>query len=44
MMAGAIVGGYGMAKIARQLPQDIVRNVILAWSIMLTVYAFWHYH
>lgn len=44
MMAGAIIGGYGMAQIARRLPQTIVRNTILAWSIVLTVYAFWHYH
>jgi len=43
MMAGAIVGGYGMAQIARRLPQRIVRNTILAWSIVLTVYAFWRY-
>ena len=44
MMVGAVVGGYGMAKIARKLPPNIVRNTILAWSIILTVYAFWHYH
>lgn len=44
MMAGAIVGGYGMATIARRMPQAIVRNVILSWSMLLTVYAFWHYH
>jgi uncharacterized membrane protein YfcA len=43
MMAGAIVGGYGMAQIARRLPQRIVRNTILAWSIVLTMYAFWRY-
>ncbi len=43
MMGGAIVGGFGMAKVARRLPQDIVRRVILAWSVLLTVYAFFHY-
>jgi uncharacterized membrane protein YfcA len=43
MMAGAICGGYGMAKIARRLPQTIVRNTILCWSMLLTVYAFWRY-
>jgi hypothetical protein len=43
MMAGAIVGGYGMAKLARHLPQHIVRNTILGWSIVLTVYSFWRY-
>ncbi|MCA0434769.1 MAG: sulfite exporter TauE/SafE family protein [Proteobacteria bacterium] len=43
MMAGAVVGGFGMAKLARRLPQDVVRRVILCWSVVLTVYAFWHY-
>ncbi|NJM30636.1 MAG: sulfite exporter TauE/SafE family protein [Rhizobiales bacterium] len=44
MMAGAIVGGYGMAKIARGLPHHVVRNVILGWSIALTAYSIWRYH
>ena len=43
MMAGAIVGGYGMAKIARMIPADKVRMGILAWSILLTCFAFWRY-
>ena len=44
MMAGAIVGGYGMAQVARRMPQKLVRGAILTWSIMLTCYSFWKYH
>ncbi len=44
MMAGAVVGGFGMARIARRMPQTIVRGAILCWSVMLTLYAFWRYH
>jgi hypothetical protein len=43
MMAGAILGGYGMAKLARKLPHHVVRNAILGWSLALTVYSFWRY-
>ena len=43
MMGGAILGGFGMAKVARKLPQHIVRRTILTWSVMLTAYAFYHY-
>ena len=44
MMAGAVVGGFGMAQIARRLPHTVVRTLILGWSMLLTVYAFWRYH
>jgi len=43
MMAGAVVGGYGMSKIARRVPAGKVRLGILAWSIVLTGFAFWKY-
>lgn len=43
MMAGAIVGGYGMAKLARNLPADKVRWAILGWSVILTGFSFWRY-
>ena len=43
MMGGAIVGGYGMAQVARRVPPHLVRNGILCWSVALTVYSFWHY-
>ncbi|MFO1035164.1 MAG: sulfite exporter TauE/SafE family protein [Hyphomicrobiales bacterium] len=43
MMAGAVAGGYGMAKIARMIPADKVRIGILCWSICLTVFSFWRY-
>ncbi len=43
MMMGAVVGGFGMAQVARRMPQHIVRTAILSWSILLTAYAFWRY-
>jgi len=43
MMAGAVTGGYGMARFARRMPQHIVRRAILAWAIVLTAIAFWRY-
>lgn len=43
MMAGAIAGGYGMARFARNLPADKVRLAILCWSIILTAFSFWRY-
>ncbi|WP_196502101.1 sulfite exporter TauE/SafE family protein [Aestuariivirga litoralis] len=43
MMTGAVVGGYGMAKIARRVPAGKVRIGILCWSIALTAFSFWRY-
>ena len=43
MMAGAVVGGYGMAKLAKRVPIDKVRLGILCWSILLTAFSFWRY-
>jgi uncharacterized membrane protein YfcA len=43
MMAGAILGGYSMIKVARGVPQLWVRCGILAWSVTLTAIAFWRY-
>jgi hypothetical protein len=43
MMAGAALGGYGMARFARTLPPHLVRGGILAWAVILTAYAFWRY-
>lgn len=43
MMMGAVVGGYGMAKIALKIPADRVRLAILAWSVVLTGFSFWRY-
>ena len=43
MMASAIVGGYGMSKLARLVPAHKVRLGILFWSIFLTGFAFWRY-
>jgi len=43
MMAGAMLGGYGAAHIARRMPTGIVRNAILVWAVCLTALAFWRY-
>lgn len=43
MMAGAISGGYIMARIARRLPAEKVRLAILCWSVILTIFSFWRY-
>ncbi len=43
MMAGAVVGGYSMAKLAKRVPIDKVRLGILGWSILLTAFSFWRY-
>jgi hypothetical protein len=43
MMAGAVIGGYATAHVARRIPQDVVRYAILAWACCLTVLAFWRY-
>jgi uncharacterized protein len=43
MMAGAMLGGYGAAHIARRMPTAIVRNAILVWAVCLTALAFWRY-
>ena len=43
MMAGAVLGGYAMAKLARRVPADKVRMGILCWSILLTLFSFWRY-
>lgn len=43
MMMGAIVGGFGMAHVARKLPINTVRTVILLWSVALTAFSFWRY-
>lgn len=43
MMAGAVVGGYFTARIARRVPQAYVRFGILAWAVCLTALAFWRY-
>ncbi len=43
MMAGAVVGGYGMSKLARRVPAGKVRTGILCWSVALTAFSFWRY-
>ena len=43
MMVGAVVGGYGMSKLARLVPASKVRLGILFWSVALTAFAFWRF-
>lgn len=41
MLAGAMLGGYGAARIARTLPEAPVRRVIMAIAWGMTLYFFW---
>lgn len=43
MMAGAMLGGYGTAAIAKRVPAPLVRRGILVWAYCLTAIAFWKY-
>jgi uncharacterized protein len=43
MMAGALLGGYGMIKLSRRVPQSWVRGAILSWAVLLTAIAFYRY-
>jgi len=43
MMAGAVIGGYATARVARRIPMQIVRTAILVWAVCLTALAFWRY-
>jgi uncharacterized protein len=43
MMAGSILGGYGMVRFLRKVNPWFVRNAILGWASILTIYAFWRY-
>jgi uncharacterized membrane protein YfcA len=40
MVAGAIVGGYGAAAIARKIPPPLVRRFVILVGIVLTLYFF----
>ena len=41
MMAGAVVGGYGGAWLARRLPAAFVRGFVIVTGVVTTVYFFW---
>lgn len=43
MMLGAVAGGWATVKVARRVPQRIVRIAILSWAVVLTMLAFWLY-
>ena len=41
MMAGAVVGGYGGAWLARRLQAAFVRGFVIVTGVLTTVYFFW---
>ena len=41
MMAGAVVGGYGGAWLARRLPATFVRGFVIVTGVLTTIYFFW---
>ena len=41
MMAGAVVGGYGGASLARRLPPAWVRRFVIVTGVVTTIYFFW---
>ena len=41
MMAGAIVGGYGGAWLARRMPPGYIRWFVIVTGVVTTVYFFW---
>jgi uncharacterized protein len=41
MLAGAVAGGFGGARVARRLPAGLLRGVILATAATMTVLYFW---
>ena len=43
LFAGASVGGYASVRFLRRIPAMAVRNAVLTWAVMLTIYAFWKY-
>ena len=43
IFAGGSLGGYGAVRFIRRIPATAVRNAVLAWAVVLTLYAFWKY-
>ena len=44
MMAGAIVGGYGAARLARRTDPRIIRRLVICIGVTMTGYFFWRQH
>ncbi len=42
MMAGAVMGGYFGAHFARRLPHNYVRNFVVLYGLLISVYFFLH--
>ena len=43
LFVGATVGGYAAVCFIRRIPAAAVRNLVLVWAVVLTVYSFWRY-
>ena len=43
LFAGATLGGYGGIRLARRVPGQVLRRVVLSWASVLTAYMFWKY-
>jgi uncharacterized membrane protein YfcA len=43
MIAGAILGGYGGARLAQKIPTRLVRGVVIGVGCFMTLYFFWKY-
>ncbi|MCY7305526.1 MAG: sulfite exporter TauE/SafE family protein [Rhodoferax sp.] len=43
MFAGSSLGGYGAVRFIRRIPARAIRNGMLAWAVLLTIYSFWKY-
>ena len=43
LFLGSSVGGYSTVRFIRRIPARAVRAAVLAWAVVLTLYAFWKY-
>jgi uncharacterized membrane protein YfcA len=43
VLLGTLGGAYGAVRFTRNLPERWLRNAILAWAALLTVYCFWEF-
>lgn len=40
-LVGVVIGGYGAARLAHRIPQTLIRSLVIAYGIVLTVWFFW---
>lgn len=43
LFVGSSLGGYGAVRFIRRIPARAIRNGMLAWAVLLTIYSFWKY-